>query len=283
MRKSYILRRCSVALSPSCPSLPDSVAHSRQMHYAFSVCNNCFRSITNLECVGGNVFFRYIVSGLTGCPTVKPTYNMKVTSSLFLYGVNLGAYFTYLYQGLGQYQQHLNRGSGLAFEITQSSYNIMITLHNVSSEHNTAVSGANLYFATTDAASESTAVLIQNSSFDHGNTEVEPGCLFRTKSGGAGIYFLFGTTFVQNSNPSFNCPTATIFHSVILNVSYSRFHNNSALYGVGICVTLIERDVLNYTRYITIEHCNVDGNMGYYGAAADINEIQGVLLGLHFQ
>ena len=262
--------------------ISDSSFHGNN-HYAFSVCNNCFRSITNLECVGGNAYFRYIDSSQTGCPTVKPTYSMTVTNSSFLYGVNLGAYFTYLYQGQGRYKQLFNRGSGLAFDLTQSSYNVMITLRNVSNEHNTAVSGANLYFATTDAASESTAVQIHNSSFEHGNAEIFPGCLFRTDSGGAGIFFLFGTTFVQNDNPSFNCPTTTVFDANILNVSYSRFYNNSALYGVGICVSLIQRDVFNYTRHITIDHCTVDGNMGYYGAAADVSEIQGVLMGLHFQ
>ena len=240
---------------------------------AFTVCDNCFNSAGKPECIGGNTFFRYTDNAMSQCPTVKQTFNMAVTNSSFLYGVNLG---------LPKYNQRLNSGSGLAFELTQSSFNVMITLRGVNSRCNTAVLGANMYIATSDAASDSVAVLIQNSVFEDGNAAVATQCLFDTSSEGAGMIFLFAI-LSWNVYPSLNCSISDTFESNILNVSNSHFHNNSALFGAGIGMYLIERDVLNYTRYVTIEHCTVDDNMGYLGAAVDINGIQGYPLGIPYQ
>jgi len=133
------------------------ISHSaflRNNYYAFSVCNNCSFSAGNGECIGGNVFFRYNDGSLSGCPSAKPTYNITVSNVSFMYGVNLAAELVN--------NRFLNRGSGLAFELKQMSYNIRITVRDAKSRFNTAAIGANLYIVTTEVASESTAVFIQS-------------------------------------------------------------------------------------------------------------------------
>ena len=228
----------------------------RNNYYAFNVCDNCFRSSETSECTGGNVFFQYTDFSHSVFPAVKPTYNITLANSSFLYGVNLGP---------GQHDRYLNRGSGLAFELSQSYFNVMVTMIEVISSCNTAVVGANLHITTTDAASESTAVLVQNSTFEHGNAQITTQCLDMAMSGGAGMIFLFGN--IEQNSPIANL---NIFKLNILTVSDSIFRNNSAGYGAGISMSLIESSAFNYTRYVTFERCMIDHNVGTVGPAVDV-------------
>ena len=229
-------------------------------------------SLHTQDCMGGNAAFLY--QDFPKCRSKSYTYTntLVISNSQFLNGVNMD------YEAGGWYYppNYIASAGGLSIFSGQTSYNVIIQVHNVTIDSNIGYTGANLVVFVHDryGTYSDTIIHFDNCTISNGNAEFQ---YFSKAAYAGGVYLYYGssesefgnqqavctdTCSTENPYESPTCQGMCAYATKIVLFSTCKVINNRALWGAAFHVASLTGAWKCIQPKVTITDCQISGNTG---------------------